>query len=75
VHYTGAVPLSSRYEPHGIEAEHEPRSRRRVLRNLRGVRSSRAMARIESEALLDTTQRAIDETDDDHRFTAGDLRR
>jgi len=63
----------SRYEASGEEAEFEPGSRRRVLRNLIGVRSAREMARRESEALLVATQRVIDETGVDQQFTAADL--
>ncbi len=47
--------------------------RGRVLRNLVGVRSVRKMARKESEALLVATERLIDETRVDQRFTAADI--
>lgn len=63
------------YEAHGIEVEYEPGSRGRVLRNLVGVRSVREMQRLETEALLATTERAITETREDQRFTSSDLRR
>lgn len=63
-----------RYQAEGAEAEYEPGSRRRVLRNLQGLRSVRAIARAESEALLDATNRVIDETGVDQRFTAADIR-
>lgn len=63
----------SRYEPRGVEAEFEPGSHHRVLRNLIGVRSVREMARRESEALLAATERLIDETRVDQRFTAADI--
>lgn len=62
-----------RYRAEGPEAEAEPGSHGRVLRNLVGVRSVREMARRESEALLSATHRLIDETDLDHRFTADDI--
>ncbi len=62
-----------RYRAEGPEAETEPGSRGRVLRNLLGVRSVREMARLESEALLVATNRLIDETDLNHRFTAADI--
>ena len=62
-----------RYQAEGAEAEYEPGSRGRVLRNLRGVRSVHAMARAESEALLDATNHVIDETHVDQRFTAADI--
>ncbi|MGH8127665.1 MAG: Fic/DOC family protein [Gammaproteobacteria bacterium] len=67
--------MTSRYKAHGPEAEFEPGSRGRVLRNLLGIKSVREMARRESEALLAAAERSIDETDLDHRFTADDIRR
>ena len=63
----------SRYEAQGVEAEFEPGSRGRVLRNLVGVRSAREMATRESEALLAATQRVIDETGVDQQFTVADI--
>jgi len=63
-----------RYRAEGPEAEAEPGSRGRVLRNRIGVRSAREMARRESEALLAATDRLINDTDIDHRFTAADTR-
>jgi cell filamentation protein len=67
--------MADRYAATGAEAEFEPGSRRRVLRNLLGIRSVRAMERAESEALLAATRRAIEETDADQRLTAGHIRR
>jgi cell filamentation protein len=66
---------SDRYDATGPEAEFEPGSRGRVLRNLIGVRSAREMARAESVALLinKATQRLIDQTRADQRFTATDI--
>ena len=60
----------NRYRAEGAEAEFEPGSRGRVLRNLRGIHSVRGMAQAESEALLGATNRVIDQTDVDQRFTA-----
>lgn len=65
--------MADRYEATGPEAEFEPGSRGRVLRNLLGVRSAREMARVESEALLDATQKLIDQTRADQRFRAADI--
>ena len=65
---------ADRYAAHGPEAEFEPGSRGRVLRNLAGIRSAREMAQRESEALLVATQRLIDETTLEQRFTANDIR-
>lgn len=62
-----------RYEARGAEAEFEPGSRGRVLRNLAGIRSAREIARRESAALLAATERAIDETTVGRRFTAEDV--
>jgi cell filamentation protein len=65
--------MSGRYEARGPEAEFEPGSRGRVLRNLPGIRSMREMLQRESIALLTTTRRLIDETGVDQAFTAGDI--
>lgn len=62
--------MIDRYAAQGPEAEFEPGSRGRVLRNLLGIHSAREMARRESEALLAATQRLIDETRLEQRFTA-----
>ena len=67
------MPGRGRYESHGVEAEYEPGSRGRVPRNLIGVRSVREMAQRESEALLAATERLIDETHVDQRFSAADV--
>jgi cell filamentation protein len=64
----------TRYEAKGPEAEFEPGSRHRVLRNLLGARSVRDMERVESEALLVATGRLIDETAEDKQFSAEDVR-
>jgi cell filamentation protein len=66
--------VTSRYTARGPEAEFEPGSRGRVLRNLPGIRSAREMERRETEALFVATQRLIDETRRDQRFTAEDIR-
>lgn len=66
--------MSDRYSAHGPEAESEPGSRGRVLRNRLGIMSARAMARTESEFLLAATQCMIDETQLEQRFTADDIR-
>ena len=55
--------MATRYDAHGAEAEVEPGSRSRVLRNLQGIRSAREMARRESEALFLATQELIDSTE------------
>lgn len=65
---------TGRYAAHGPEAEFEPGSRNRVLRNLLGIRSMRAMARAESQALLSAQERLVDSYSSDHRFVADDIR-
>lgn len=65
----------NRYTAQGTEAEFEPGSRRRVLRNLAGIRSVREMARLESERLVMATERLIDETEVNQRFRTVDVRR
>ena len=62
-----------KYDAEGIEAEYEPGSCGRVLRNLAGVRSVREMQQLESEALLAATNHAIDETGATQCLTAGDI--
>jgi len=63
-----------RYAAHGPEAEFEPGSRNRVLRNLLGIRLAREMARAESQALLSAQERLVDSFSSDHRFAADDVR-
>ncbi len=63
----------NRYTAQGSEAEFEPGSRGRVLRNLADVRSVREMARLESERLLAATEHLIDEIEVDQRFRAEDI--
>jgi len=65
---------AGRYAAHGPEAEFEPGSRNRVLRNLPGIRSAREMARAESQALLSAQERLVDSFSSDHRFVADDVR-
>ena len=66
--------MANRYAASGPEAEFEPGSRNRVLRNLLGIRSVREMQRVESAALLSATRRAIGDTRADQRFTSDDIR-
>jgi cell filamentation protein len=67
--------MVGRYKAGGPEAEFEPGSRSRVLRNRVDATSVREIERKESEALLTATQQTIDETRVDQRFTADDIRR
>lgn len=67
--------MAGRYDAVGPEAEFQPGSRGRVLRNRLRVTSVRELERRESAALLFATQQIIDETRVDQRFTAGEIRR
>ena len=44
-----------------------------VLKNLRGISSKTEMEQLETELLFDLTDRLLDEFDQQHRFTAGDI--
>jgi len=67
------IVMTGRYEVFGPEAEFEPGSRGRALRNRLGITSVRALQRRESEALLATTQQVIDQVTVDQNFTAADI--
>jgi len=62
-----------RYEAAGPEAEFEPGSRGRVLRNLLGIVRARDMAEAESQALEIAQDAALERYGPDHRFTARDV--
>lgn len=64
-----------RYHAGGAEAEFEPGSRGRVLRNRLGIKRVREMQQAESDALLAVQEWAIAHIDQHHRFTAGDIQR
>lgn len=66
--------MASRYDAGGPQAEFEPGSRGRVLRNLLGIRRVRDMEVAESEALVSTQYALLDQYSFTHRFTAGDIR-
>jgi cell filamentation protein len=53
-----------------IEDQYAPGSRKRVLKNIQGIKSKREMDDIESRELLRTTSHLIDMYDSGHRFTA-----
>lgn len=62
---------SAEYQPpEGAEAEAEPGSRGRVLRNKLGVQSKREMDRVEYEAFLRAQEAALEELTSRTRFTA-----
>ena len=57
----------------GPEAEFEPGSRGRVLRNLLGITRVRDMHEAESQALELAQEAALDLHGSDHRFIADDI--
>jgi len=58
-----------------IEAQFEPGSRGRVLRNLLGIKSKREMDQVEAQEQLRTLEELVKIYDQTHRFTAADVRR
>ena len=65
--------MSDRYEARGIEAEHEPGSHGRVLRNRLGIKRVRDMQQAESDALRAVQDWALGRFSADHRFAAADI--
>lgn len=63
----------ARYDPKGVEAEFEPGSRGRVLRNRLGITRVRDMQLAESQALRLAQREAISAFSDDHGFTVSDV--
>lgn len=63
-----------RYEATGVEAQFEPGSRGRVLRNLLGIRRVREMHEAEFDGLLRATEAWFSRARTDQRFTAADIR-
>lgn len=65
--------MVTRYDPSGIQAEFEPGSRGRVLRNLLGIKRVGDINEAESQALLLAQAQAIERYGDDQQFTARDI--
>jgi cell filamentation protein len=65
--------MISRYDATGPQAEFEPGSRGRVLRNRLGIRRVGDMQQAESDALIAVTRWAVGRFDIAHCFTADDL--
>ena len=65
--------MSRKYVATGPEAEFEPGSRGRVLRNLLGITRVRDMNEAESQALVLAQDAALDRFGPEHRFTAADI--
>ena len=64
--------MSGKYVATGPEAEFEPGSRGRVLRNLLGITRVHDMNEAESQALMLAQEAALDRFGPEHRFTADD---
>lgn len=65
-----------RYDTSGlIEVQFEPGSRKRVLKNLLGIKSKREMDRVEALEYLRTIEELSGIYDEKHRFKASDIRR
>jgi cell filamentation protein len=65
---------TDRYDVSGlVEAQFEPGSRRRVLKNLLGIRSKREMDRMEGQEQLRALHELIKIYGKNHRFTAADI--
>ena len=65
---------STRYYTSGlIEAQFEPDSHGRVLKNKLGIKSKRAMDKIEREKQLQAIESLSEIYDPNHRFTAADI--
>lgn len=73
VDFRGAMMVSRKYDATGPEAEFQPGSRGRVLRNLLGITRVRDMNEAESQALELAQETALDRYGPDHRFTADDI--
>jgi len=58
-----------------IEAQFEPGSQGRVLKNLLGIKSKREMDQVEAREQFRALEELIRIYDQDHRFTATDVRR
>jgi cell filamentation protein len=58
-----------------IEAQFEPGSQGRVLKNLLGIKSKREMDQVEAQEQFRALEELIRIYDQDHRFTAADVRR
>lgn len=66
--------MANRYDTSGLtEAQFEPGSRGRVLKNLLGITGKREMDSIEATRLAVVTDWAIRHFEVDHRFTAEDI--
>jgi cell filamentation protein len=66
---------ADRYDTSGLEeARYQPGSNDKVLCNLRGITSVAEMEQAETLALVQAAEKMFDQFDQEHRFTAGDIR-
>ncbi len=65
--------MITRYDPAGVQAEFEPGSHGRVLRNLLGITRVRDINLVESQALLLAQRQSVETYSADHHFTAADV--
>lgn len=65
--------MSNRYQASGPEAEFQPGSRGRVLRNALGITRVRDMQLLETQALALAQDTVLESFDATHRFTAADI--
>lgn len=66
--------MADRYDISGLlEAQFEPGSRGRVLKNLLGIKRKREMDRAEAEEYLRALEEVSNIYDKDHRFSAADI--
>jgi len=64
----------SRYATSGmLEDQYEPCTRKRILKNIPGIRKKRELEAHETDELFRTTAQLIQTYDKDHRFTASDI--
>lgn len=65
--------MNSRYAAKGLEAEFEPASRGRVLRNKLGIHRLREIQAVESAALEKAQERLLERFSGTHRFATEDV--
>lgn len=63
----------TRYDATGVQAEAEPGSKGRVLRNLLGIKRVGDIKQAESQALLLAQEEAVQRYGDEQRFSAADI--
>ena len=65
---------TNRYDTYSmIEDQYEPGTRKRILKNITGIRRKKELEALETSELLRTTNQLIQTYDRSHRFTAEDI--